>query len=706
MSVAKEKPTAAAAVRTVALLGNPNSGKTTVFNALTGLRQKVGNYPGVTVERKEGTAYTNHGKALRVVDLPGSYSLHPRSPDERILVDFLLGRVPGETVPDVVLCLVDASNLERNLYLVSQVLELGFPTIVALNMMDVAQRRGIRIDGERLSKALGVPVIPIEAHRGKGILELRLALGRSDLKASRAVIEYPELVNDAASELAPSFQRMGLSPARARAEARLALSADEDRLEELQLGPAMTRLKIWRQRLDREAPGWRSGVITTRYAFIGNLLQGSVHRFNPMKPSGTEQIDSVLMHPVGGLVSLVVVMGVLFYSVFKLAIPFMDLIDAGVGWLGGVAAEVIPEGQLQSLVVDGVIGGVGGVIIFLPQILTLFFFVSLLESSGYMARAAFILDRIMSRVGLHGRSFLPLLSSYACAVPGIMATRTIESTKDRLVTILVAPFMTCSARLPVYLVLIAALLPEGENRALKQAGILFLLYFLGTVTALLFGLIFKKTLLRGVTPTMVLELPVYRVPRLRSVAMEMWDRSRIFLKRAGTIIFALSILLWFSMNYPRSAAAEEMANPVMAAEIQLEESFAGHLGRAIEPVFAPLGYDWKITVGVIASFGAREVFVSTMAIIFSIEDEANTTTVVDSIRRQTRADGSPLFTPLTCMSLMAFFVFALQCLSTVAVVRRETNSWRWPLFQVVYMFAVAWLASFVIYQGGQLLGWS
>lgn len=696
---------ATVSVRTVALLGNPNSGKSTVFNALTGMRQKVGNYPGVTVERKEGTAYTNHGKPFRLVDLPGSYSLHPRSPDERILVDFLLGRISGETVPDIVLCLVDASNLERNLYLVTQVLELGFPAIVALNMMDVAERRGMRIDASRLSRSLGVPVIPLEAHRDKGIVELRQALGRSEVASSRPVIAYPELVEDAAAELAPSFQRMGLSAIRARAEARLALSADEDRLEQLQLGPALTRLRLWRQRLDREAPGWRSGVITTRYAFIGQLLQGAVHRFNPSKPSRTEQIDRVLLHPVGGVLSLAVVMALLFYSVFKLAVPFMDWIDAAVGWLGRSAGHVLPDGQLQSLIVDGVIAGVGGVLVFLPQILTLFFFLSLLENSGYMARAAFILDRIMSRVGLHGRSFLPLLSSYACAVPGIMATRTIESVKDRFVTIMVAPFMTCSARLPVYLVLIAALLPDGEHRAIKQAGILFTLYFMGTVAALGFGLVFKRTLLRGVTPTMVLELPVYRMPQLRSVLIEMWDRARIFLRRAGTIIFALSILLWFSMNYPQVNTTASVLQEE-TAETQLEQSFAGRVGHAIEPVFAPLGYDWRVTLGVLASFGAREVFVSTIAIIFSIEDEEDTATVVESMRLQTRADGQPLFTPLTCMSLMAFFVFALQCISTIAVVRRETDSWRWAIFQMGYMFVIAWMAAFAIYQGGQLLGFS
>ncbi len=713
-------PESARKVSTIALLGNPNCGKTTVFNALTGLRQKVGNYPGVTVERKEGTAFTQHGKPLRVIDLPGSYSLHPRSPDERILVDFLLGRLSGEVAPDVVVCLVDASNLERNLYLVSQVLELGLPTVVALTMLDVAERRGVRVQVDRLERALGVPVVALEKLREGNVIPLRVALGRTDLPRGRGVLKYPDLVEEAAREVAPSFQRPGMTAEFARVEARLALAADTERLEELGLGPAVTRLRLWRQRLDREIPGWRSGIITSRYAFIGDLLRESVHRFNPGRQSMTERVDRVLLHPVGGLLGLAGIMAVLFYSVFKLAVPFMDLVDGSVGALGELAARMLPEGPLNSLVVDGIISGVGGVVIFLPQILILFFFISLLENSGYMARAAFILDRLMSRVGLHGRSFVPLLSSYACAVPGIMATRTIESVKDRFVTIMVAPFMTCTARLPVYLVLIAALLPAGEYRAVKQAGILFALYFLGTVTALLFGLLFKKTLLRGAAPTMVLELPSYRMPQPRAVLLEMWDRSKVFLRRAGTIIFALSILLWFGMNYPKPAElapdasletgtlnmAEELVDAEPSAGELLENSFAGRLGHTFEPLFAPLGYDWKITVGVIASFAAREVFVSTMAIIYAVDDEEDTGSVVEAMRRQTRADGSPLFTPLTCLSLMVFFVFALQCISTVAVVKRETNSWRWPLFQLTYMIAVAWLASFAVYQGGQLLGFS
>jgi ferrous iron transport protein B len=445
-------------------------------------------------------------------------------------------------------------------------------------------------------------------------------------------------------------------------------------------------------------------------------MRESVKRFNPNKPSLTERVDRILLHPLVGFPVLALVMGLLFYSIFTLAVPFMDALDGGISGLGEWVGKLLPEGPLRELVVDGVFGGVGGVMVFLPQILLLFFFISLLESTGYMARAAFLLDRLMSKVGLHGRSFIPLLSSYACAVPGIMATRTIESPKDRLATILVAPFMTCSARLPVYLVMIAALLPAEKGHAVAKSLLLLFLYFLGTVVALVFAWFFRRTLLRGPSPSMVMELPSYRVPQIGAVIREMLDRAMAFLKRAGTIIFALSIVLWFLMNYPQEPPTELAgpANQVVAEAVpgaeaspressRLEHSFAGRLGYALEPVFAPLGYDWRITVGVIASFAAREVFVSTMAIIYRVDAEENTS-LVEAFRNARRDNGEPLFTPLTCLSVLIFFVFALQCVSTVAVVRRETASWRWPLFQFAYMSAFAWLTAFLVFQGGQLLG--
>jgi len=700
-----------------ALVGNPNSGKTTLFNALTGLRQKTGNYPGVTVERKEGIAYTQHGDKIRILDLPGSYSLNARSPDEQILLDALVGRIEGEPLPDGVICCIDASNRERNLFLASQVLELGRPTVLVLNMMDVAESRGMKIDTAKLEESLGVPVIPTVAHKGKGLVDVRLSLSRNDLPAGRRNVEIPAFLRPAIQEMAPILRRNGhRDPQTAEAEAYLLLSGESHLLR---TSPESTRARLWHQKLDREYPGWRSQLITSRYAWIGDLCRDALRRFNPGKPSFSDRVDRFLLHPAGGFAALILVFSILFYSIFKLATPLMDAVEGLVGWFSERVAAVMPPGEVQSLVVDGVLGGVGAVVVFLPQIMILFFFIAMLESTGYMARAAFLLDRVMSRVGLHGRSFVPLLSSYACAVPGIMATRTIESPKDRLITILVAPFMTCSARLPVYLVMIAALLPTGPGHAWTKSLLMLGLYFLGTMTALGFAWFFRKTLMRGASPNMVMELPAYKMPRWGSVVREMWDRAWIFLRRAGTVIFALSIILWFLMSYPKAGsemtAASEPAerSEVTESEIQttdaglaprqLEESFAGRLGSWVEPVFAPLGYDWKITIGVIASFAAREVFVSTLAIAYAV-DESDESSLLDRIRNATHPDGTPVYTPLTCLSILVFFVFALQCISTIAVVKRETQSWRWPVFQFAYMFAFAWLASFIVYQGGQLLG--
>ncbi len=675
------------------------------------MRQKVGNYPGVTVEWKEGTFYSQHGHPIRILDLPGSYSLNARSPDEQILVEGLLGRVSVLPEPTAVICCVDASNLERNLYLATQVIELGLPTIVALNMMDVARRRGMRIDVEKLSRRLGVPVVACEAANGVGIMELRLALSQHPLPVPAMDMEKPPLVDKAIEDLVPLFRHRDTADSLlARGEARLLLSCDEDP----GLGEAVwEQVLAWQRHFDREIPGWRSEWITHRYGWIGEVMRDCVKRYDPGKATLSERADHILLHPLIGFPVLALVMGVLFYSIFTLAVPFMEGLDGMIAWLGGRVGDSLAAGPLRDLVVDGVFGGVGGVMVFLPQILFLFFFIALLESTGYMARAAFLLDRMMSKVGLHGRSFIPLLSSYACAVPGIMATRTIESPKERMVTILVAPFMTCSARLPVYLVMIAAMLPHDEGHAVKKSLILLLLYFLGTFVALGFAWVFRKTLLKGPSPSSVMELPSYRLPRWESVFHEMLDRAWTFLKRAGTIIFALSIVLWFLMNYPhleevpegeREVLVED-AGEAVGTDSQLEHSFAGRLGKALEPAFAPLGYDWQITVGILSSFAAREVFVSTMAIIYRVEAEENDSIVV-AFRNARRADGSRLFTPLTCLSVLMFFVFALQCVSTVAIVRRETRSWRWPLFQFAYMFAFAWAMAFLVYQGGHLLGFS
>lgn len=695
---------AAQGERTFAVIGNPNAGKTTLFNALTGLRQKVGNYAGVTVERKEGIAFSQHGKPMRLIDLPGSYSLNPRSPDEAIMQESLLGRRPENPVPDGIICVVEAANLERGLYLATQVAELGIPLVLALNMLDEAAARGIRIDAERLERELGVPVVTAQGRGKPDTLQLRLALSRSDLPKPKFRLQGPPLYEEALRELAAAFERSHPEAAlRARGEAiQLLESEGESEAPGARpWSPELLQLAAsWRARLEREVPGWHSELVALRYARIGEICRAVVEQVDPDSVTWTERIDRILLHPVVGLSVLAAVMGLLFWSVFKWATLPMDWIDAGIGWLGETAANNLPPGELTSLLVDGVIAGVGGVVIFLPQILLLFFFVSLLESTGYMARAAFILDRVMSKVGLHGRAFIPLLSSYACAVPGIMAARTIESPKDRLVTILVAPFMTCSARLPVYLVMIATLMPADEVPALQRAGLLLLFYFLGTITAFLFALAFKSTLLRGLAPPMILELPPYRWPSLQQVARDMLERGGLFLRRAGTIILGLSILLWFFLSYPKP--------PEDAPEEALAASFAGQVGQLVEPLTDPLGWDWRINIGTMASFAAREVFVSTMAIVYEVEggDGAEEASLVETLRAQTRPDGTRVFTPLTCLSILVFFVFALQCLSTVAVVKRETNSWFWPTFQLAFMTATAYLGALLVYQGGKLLGFS
>lgn len=690
-----------------ALVGNPNSGKTTLFNALTGLRQKVANYPGVTVESKIGQCFSQHGHPITVIDLPGSYSLMARSVDEAIMRDVLLGRRTDSPVPDAVICLLDASNLERNLYLATQVLEIGLPVILVLNKIDEARRRGLRIDHERLEKLLGIRVLPACLDRGEGLTAIRLAMSRDSMPASSWRCPEPRLYQQAVRELVDRLAGAdGFEARRARCEANLLLH-DPSPLSGAASqppGPATLREASRHiERLDRETPGWRSELIALRYSTIGDLCREIVRRQDPDGVDWTDRIDRYLLHPVWGFAVLFLVLGILFFSLFSLAAPLMDSIDLAFLALGNRLAAILPPGNLRLMLQDGVVAGVSGVVIFLPQILLLFFFIGLLESTGYMARAAFLLDRLMARVGLHGKSFIPLLSAYACAVPAIMATRTIESPKDRLATILVAPFMTCSARLPVYLLMIAALFPSGSINPWQKSLILLILYSLGTSAALGAAWLIKRFLLRGACPSPVMELPPYRWPRFKEVGREMFERSCIFLRRAGTVILGLSILLWFAMNFPRPAPE--------APGSTLAGSFAGQAGQALEPVMRPLGFDWKITVGVLSSFAAREIFVSSMAIVYRVADgdgdnpEVRTERLIETLQAQKNTLGRPVFTPLTCLSLMVFYVFALQCFSTVAVVRRETNSWGWAAGQFAFMLGCAWLASAFVYQGGRWLGY-
>ena len=756
----------------VVLTGNPNCGKTTVFNSLTGMHAKVGNYAGVTVERKEGKLQNvPAGADIRMLDLPGTYSLSPNSLDEQISRDVLLHRLPELPPPDLIVIVVDASNLQRNLYYATQVIELGHPTVIALNMVDVAEANGQSIDARKLAAALGVPILPVVASEGRGIPELRNKIVSATQSAEevkpRLFCQLPGLFRIEATGLAnlltETFSERRLQ---ATAEALLLLSNEKALASSTTHYPQRIQdaVAAARKRIEAHGIDWRGAPIEWRYARVAEIQQAVTTELAPPGETISDKMDRVLTHKIWGTIIFVVVMALIFQSIFSFAKLPMEALQNGVSWIGGVVAKIIPPGDLNSLLVDGVIAGVGAVVVFLPQILLLFLFIGFLEDTGYMARAAFLMDRLMSKVGLHGKSFIPMLSSFACAIPGIMATRTIETPKDRLVTILVAPLMSCSARLPVYTLLIAACIPDTKIfGVLKLAALTMLaMYLLGIIVALLMAWLFKKTLLRGETPMLIMELPPYKMPLFRVVLRHMWDRSRVFLRRAGTVILGINILLWFLATYPRSVDTEKKYERIKQDAIvhffpesatnfwkesemyaylaaatskpgaetnspaefglsiklkrltqeeageKLRHSFAGMMGRAIEPIIAPLGFDWKMGIGIVGSFAAREVFVSTMSTVYNVgndDSESGTSSLTKTLREQKHADGTPVYTALTAVTLMVFYVFALQCVSTVAIVRRETNSWKWPIFQWVYMGILAWGFAFATFHMGKLLGW-
>jgi len=680
-----------------AMVGNPNCGKSTIFNALTGLKQKIANYPGVTVEKREGHCFSQHGKRMRLLDLPGAYSLNARSPDEAVVRDVLLGRRPDTPRPDAVVIVADASNLERNLYLTTQVLELGIPTLLVLNMIDVAEEKNWRIDSALLSERLGVPVVTMQASAGKGLMELKAAMSRKLEKPPLHPLEMPADLYAALDSVRQDLIAKGALQHVGGLLEPLYLISDHDPAHYSIGDKFLSSIAECHDRLEKDFPGWEDKLAAARYQFIEGILTDVLRRPEQDETTLTDKLDSVLLHPFWGLLAMLGMMFVLFYTVFFVAAGPMDWIDAGTGWLGETVEAHMNPGDLRDLVVQGVIAGVGGVLIFLPQILILFFFIGIMEDTGYMSRVAFIMDRLMGWVGLNGKAFVPFLSAYACAVPGIMATRTIASWKDRIVTILVTPLASCSARLPVYLLMIAAMFPNDEVPASQKALIMISMYALGTFGAFFFAWIFNRTLMRGQSSLMVLEMPSYKRPSFRQLLLYMFERAKIFVRRAGTVILGLSILLWAAMTYPKTDGDPSY---------QIAHSFAGQAGHLIEPIIKPLGFDWKIGIGLIASFAAREVFNSTMGIIYAVQggDDEDITPLRDSLRAETWPDGSPVFTPLVCVSIMVFFVFAMQCLSTVAVVKRETNGWKWPLFQIGYMTGAAYLGSLIVYQGGRLLG--
>jgi ferrous iron transport protein B len=623
----------------VALVGNPNTGKTSLFNRLTGLRARTANFPGTTLERRIGSIVLG-GRRIDLEDLPGLYGLTTANAEERISRDALLGQA-GRPRPEAAIVVVDQTSLARNLYLVSQVRELGLPVLVALNMSDVAAAEGIRVDADLLASELGAPVVATSARTGEGLGELLVALERM-----------------------------------------LAAPGDPPPFGALPACAGCTGCRHSAPRFD-----WAED--------LANRAGGAASRISARR---TAALDRVLTHPVFGLGVFALVMAALFLALFSLAEPPMSAIEAGVARLGSSVAEILPAGGVRSFVVDGVIAGVGGVLVFLPQIAILFFLLSLLEDSGYLARAAFVMDRLMGRVGLPGKAFVPMLSAHACAVPALMSTRVIESRRDRLVTILVLPLLSCSARLPAY-AMIAALVAAG--RPLVGGLLLTGAYALGIAAALVAAWTFRRTLLRGRPRPLLLELPGYKRPSLRNAALTAADRAVVFLRKAGSVILLLSVGMWALSTYPAppSDALAREATPQAREMRALEHSAAGRIGHAVEPLFAPLGFDWRIDVGVLSAFAARETMVSTLSIVFSVgESGAASAGLRDALAAQRRPDGRPLFDAATACALLVFFALAMQCLATLAVTRRETGSWRVAAFQFGYMTALAYGAAYVTYQ--------
>jgi ferrous iron transport protein B len=605
------------AIARIALAGTPNAGKSSLFNALTGSRQKIGNYPGVTVERRVGKARLGDGREVEIIDLPGTYSLSPKSPDEAVTCDVLSGTHTDEPRPDAVICVVSATNLRTHLRFVLEVQQLGLPIVVALNMMDLAARDGLEIDVAKLSAELGVPVIPTVAVRKRGLDELLSAL-------------TPALAITAAAPPA-ELQNFRTLQSRARKIAETVI---------LNEGTA----QVW-----------------------------------------TRKIDAVALHPIIGFIILAALLFIMFQAVFAWAEVPMNLIDSGIGWIGNQVKLLMPDGYVRSLIVDGIIVGVGSVIVFLPQILILFFFIILLEQSGYMTRAAFLMDQVMAKVGLNGRAFIPLLSSFACAIPGIMATRSIDNPRDRLTTILIAPLMTCSARLPVYAVIIAAFIPVTKLGGIigLQGLVLFLLYLAGVFFAFVVAYVLRRTLTRGAAQPLLMEMPPYQWPALRDLALGLYERALLFLKRAGTIILVSMVLLWAFSNFP--------APPPGATGPAIDYSLTGYIGRALEVVFAPIGFNREIAIALVPGMAAREVAVGALGTVYALQGDADAiaTSLVDTLRAA--------WTLPTALAFLAWYVFAPQCISTLAVTRRETNSWRWPVFMFAYLMVMAYVAAGITY---------
>lgn len=745
---------------TVALVGNPNAGKSTLFNALSGLRQRVGNYPGVTVEMKKGH-FTAAGMTVELIDLPGTYSLAARSPDEMVAVDLLLGRRPEEPRPDVVLSIVDATNLDRHLYLTSQLLDLGEPVVVAVNMIDAAEAQGVKIDCTALSAKLGVAVVPIQANKGIGIEALtRAMLDAAEAAKSPVGPSFPEAFEKEVSALQAELGEE--VPGFLTRRVILDVGGYVERWLVERHGESLKhKLTAARQRLADASCSVPGVEARARFAWVRAAVAAAVNRPTERPVTLSDKLDRVLTHRVWGTLIFLAVMFLMFQSIYLWAKPLMDGIDGVRGAAAKGIESAMDQGPLRSLVVDGVVKGVGSVLIFLPQIMILFLFIAFLEDCGYMARAAFLMDRLMSRCGLSGKSFIPLLSSVACAVPGIMATRVIENRRDRLATIVVAPLMSCSARLPVYLLLVGAFLKDGYSWWVPGM-VLFAMYMIGFTVAPVVALLLKRSLLKGATPVFVMELPAYRWPKFFAVTRRMLEAGWAFTLRAGTIIFMAMILVWALLYFPhtdptgqsypdriekaeeaakesepkikRLKAKEDATDDEKAELEKLEESageadklngewkrgsILGQTGLFLEPVFRPLGWDWKIGMAALASFPAREVIVGTLGLIYDVGDVDTKAIGNDSADDEAKEKAAGLakavkddwakdptrskYGVAVAMSVMVFFALCCQCASTLAVIRRETKSWAWPAFTFVYMTVLAYIGAFLTFQIGKFI---
>jgi ferrous iron transport protein B len=696
---------------TIALVGNPNSGKSSLFNVLTGLNQKVGNFPGVTVDKKTGTCRISDNLAAQIIDLPGTYSLYPKSADEQVTYEVLLNRKNADR-PDMIVVIADASNLKRNLLFCSQILDLKIPMVIALTMNDIAKRKGITIDTEGLERLMGIPVVAINPRKNKGIPQLKKTI--ADIHSAGLQVQAYDFIN------VRSLTGQWIDEIKVLCEAKSDYGALHIACNYLELGylHAAHRIRIGAL-LDEN--NFHKGKVQAeevlqRYQRISTIMQQCVVEESPLKRTiVSEQIDKVLLHPVWGNIILLAVLFLLFQSIFWLAEYPMDWVEQGFSAIGSWLGNVMPDNFIRDLLINGLLAGISGIAIFIPQIMILFGFITILEDSGYMARISFLTDRLMRSVGLNGRSVMPLISGMACAVPAIMATRTIQNRKERLITIMVTPLMSCSARLPVYTILIGLVIPEKHIGIFNLQGLVLMgLYLLGFFMALVVSWVLNFFIRVKERTFFLMELPVYRAPRWRNVGTTMIEKAKIFITDAGKVIVIISVILWglatfgpparmnrineeyasLKVKYPERV--EELSKEFRTAK--LENSFAGIMGHAIEPVIRPLGYDWKIGIAIITSFAAREVFVGTMATLYSVGDDGDEQKLRDKMRSATWPNGKPVYTLGAGLSLLLFYVFAMQCMSTMAIVKRETGTWKYPLIQFAYMFAIAYLSSFLIYQ--------